>query len=63
MNESHNIVLSPPWREFYQGLAWVMFDLNPKEFLLAWRLWNQHRKAKHGAPQTWARALLQRLSA
>jgi hypothetical protein len=56
------IVLNKPWREFYQGLTWVMLDLNPKEFLLAWRLWNQHRKEKNGPPQTWARALLQRMS-
>jgi hypothetical protein len=60
MNEG-NTVLSQPWREFYQGLAWVMFDLNPKEFLLAWSLWNQRRKGKNSPPQTWARAFLQRL--
>ena len=33
-----------------------MFDLNPKEFLLAWHLRRQHRKQRNGPPQTWARA-------
>jgi hypothetical protein len=61
MNES-NTVLSQPWRDFYNSLAWVMLDLNEPQFLLAWRLWQQQRKKKNGAPQTWARAFLKRLS-
>src|SRR2546426_4204455 len=61
MHES-NTALSLPWRDFYNTLAWVMLDLNEPQFLLAWRIWSQQRKKKNGAPQTWARAFLQRLS-
>jgi hypothetical protein len=58
MNE---IVLSKPWREFYKGLIWVMLDLNPKEFQLAYRLWQQQRKQQNGVLQSWARTLLKRM--
>ena len=62
MMHEGNTVLSQQWRNFYNSLAWVLLDLNEPQFLLAWRLWQQGRKKKHGAPQTWARAFLQRLS-
>jgi hypothetical protein len=57
-----NTVLSQPWRNFFNSLAWVMLDLSEPQFLLAWRLWQQRRKGKNSPPQTWARAFLQRLS-
>jgi hypothetical protein len=63
MNESNNIVLSQPWRDCVNSLAWVLLDLSEPQFLLGWRIWHQHRKEKNGPPQTWARALLQRMSA
>jgi len=57
-----NTVLSQQWRDFYNRLSWVLLDLSEPQFVLAWKLWRQHRQEKHGAPQTWARAFLKRLS-
>jgi len=61
MNED-NIALSQQWKSFYNTLCWVMLDLSQPQFILAWKLWQEGRKNKHGAPQTWARAFLKRLS-
>jgi len=60
MNEG-NTVLSQPWRDFYNHLAWVMLDLNQPQFLLAFRLWLQQQNKKKSG-QTRAAALLERLS-
>ena len=60
MNEG-NSTLSQPWREFYNSLAWVMLDLSLPQFLLALRLWQQHRTGKNGAQPTRATALLKRM--
>ena len=60
MNEG-NITLSQPWRDFYNNLAWVLLDLNEPQFVLAWKLWRQHRQEKHGAQPTRATALLKRM--
>jgi hypothetical protein len=56
-------VLNKQGQDLYNGLAWVLLATSQRQFILAWKLWNLQRKAKKGAPQTWARALLQRLSA
>jgi hypothetical protein len=59
MNEG-NTVLSQPWRDFYNRLAWVMLDLNQPQFLLAFRLWLQQQNKKKSG-QTRATALLKRM--
>ena len=53
-------LLKKPYQEFFNKLAWVLLDMNQKQFLIAWRLWQQQRletKAGH----TRATALLQRM--
>ncbi len=60
MNEG-NIVLSQPWRDFYNSLVWVLLDLNDKQFILAWHLWQQRRNEKKSG-HTRARGFLKRLS-
>ena len=59
MNEG-NTALSQPWRDFYNSLVWVLLDLNDKQFILAWHLWQQRRNEKQSG-QTRATALLKRM--
>ena len=55
-----NTVLSQQWRDFYNRLVWVLLDLNDRQFILAWHLWQQQRNEKKSG-QTRATALLQRM--
>ena len=60
MNED-NIALSQQWKSFYNTLCWVMLDLSQQQYLLAWKLWRQHRQEKHGAQPTRVKTLLKRM--
>ena len=55
-----NTVLKKQYQEFFNKLAWTLLDLNQRQFILAWRLWQQQRLEKK-AGHTRATALVQRM--
>jgi hypothetical protein len=59
MNEGDTL-LNKDCRDFYNNLAWVLLDLNDRQFWISYRLWQQQRKAKN-SPLTRAMSLLKKI--
>ena len=55
-----NIVLSKECKDLYNGVAWVLLAKHDKQFLTAWKLWNQRRKEKK-SPKARAAGVLKRI--
>jgi hypothetical protein len=55
-----NILLKKQYQDFFNKLAWVLLDMNQKQFVLAWRLWQQQRLEKKSG-QTRVTVLLQHM--
>jgi hypothetical protein len=53
-------LLKKQYQDFFNKLAWVLLDLNQRQFIRAWRLWQQQRLEKQ-AGHTRATALLQHM--
>jgi hypothetical protein len=55
-----NTLLKKQYQDVFNKLAWVLLDWNERQFVLAWRLWQQQRLEKK-AGHTRATALVQRM--
>ena len=53
-------LLKKQYQDFFNKLAWTLLDLNQRQFILAWRLWQQQRLEKK-VGHTRATALVQRM--
>ena len=47
INES-NVLLNKPCRDLYHTLSGVLLETNDREFLQAYKAWNEHRKQQSG---------------
>lgn len=53
-------LLNKQCQDFFNKLAWTLLDMSQRQFLIAWRLWQQQRDEKKSG-QTRATALLKRM--
>ena len=53
-------LLKKKYQDFFNKLAWTLLDMNQRQFILAWRLWQQQRLEKK-LGQTRATALLKHM--
>lgn len=38
------VVLNQQGKDIFNSVAWLLFYKNERQFLTAWRIWNQNRK-------------------
>ncbi len=43
---STNTLMNKPSRDFFHKIAWDMLDMNSREYMIAFRAWQQRRKEK-----------------
>ncbi len=56
-----NTLMNQPSRDFFHTLAWVMLDMNQREFMQAYRLWQQNRRGRKSGKDSRARGWLKHL--
>ena len=56
-----DISLNKQSRNIYNTLAWVLLSISLRQFMIAWRKWNQHRKEKE-SPRMRVQRFLKKLT-